>query len=166
MFVSVQLRRNAQGLRRDGALPVTEAALGGIARGAQVLTADGPVPVERLRPGDRLVTRERGPVALRRIVAFCGPACTVSPNSFGLSRPGRRLGLGQGQHVVLRGWRARTLFGAALALVPAARLSDGEIVARVGWMVLFRLDLGAPLTVYAEGLEVPTGRAGSGVIAG
>jgi hypothetical protein len=162
--MSVQLRSSAEDLMRRGATPVVSTTGSGMARGTRVMTALGPVAVEDLVPGDRLVTRERGLARLRGITRFHGKACTISRDSFGRAKPARRTVVAEGQHIVLRDWRAKALFGATVALVPVARVSDGEIVARIGRAELFRLDLGAPLTVWAEGLEIPTGLLPSRVL--
>ncbi|WP_371154672.1 Hint domain-containing protein [Jannaschia sp. 2305UL9-9] len=166
--MTVQLRANAEDLIRFAARPVAPASvpstLGGIAPDAQVQTASGPVAAEDLHPGDQIMTRERGLVHLLGISQVDTPACTIRTDSLGLARPLRDITVALDQHVALRDWRASALFDASEALVPAGRLMDGVQIADVGTMRLIRLDLGAPLTVVADGLETPTGQTDAGVI--
>lgn len=163
--MTVQLRENAAQIVRH-ARPVGGTAMlrGGLTRGTIVLTARGETPVEDLRPGDRIVTRERGIAVLRAIGRTTGPACSVRTDSLGLARPDRDVVVAADQHVAVRDWRAEALFEAEAALVPADRLVDGRHIARRGEAALYQLDLGAPLTIYANGLEVPTGRTEDGIL--
>lgn len=166
--MTVQLRQNAETLARTGAAPVfvaPEPVKGGIAQGTVVLTARGERRVETLRAGDRVVTRERGMAVLRRIRRFSAPACAIRTDSLGLGRPERTTTVAATQHVAVRDWRAAALFDHGAALVPARRLADGRQIAATGEATFFRLEFDAPLTVYANGLEMPTGRTETGVVA-
>ncbi|WP_167767094.1 Hint domain-containing protein [Jannaschia formosa] len=162
--MTVQLRMNASELIRRAARPVGGTAQGGIARGTEILTARGPVRVEMLRPGDRVITRESGMRQIRAISPVEVPVLRVAPDSLGLARPERETVVAADQHLVLRDWRAGALFDAERALVPAARLQDGCQITAAGRGEVFRLDFGRPATIWANGLELPTGRTETGVI--
>jgi hypothetical protein len=153
--MSVQLRTNAQDLALKHATPVAPVPTGGIARGARVMTARGPIPVEVLEPGERIVTRERGMVRLRSVTPYRGRSCMIGEGGVGLARPERLGGAVQGRQIVLHDWRTPVHHGST---VTAARAYDGPILARIGHQDLFRLDLGAPLTIFVDGMEVSTGR--------
>ncbi|MEM7642326.1 MAG: Hint domain-containing protein [Pseudomonadota bacterium] len=163
--MTVQLRQNAEALVVHAAAPVApDAVTGGIARGTMILTARGEVPVEQLRVGERVITRERGMAVLQAISTMERPACTIRTDSLGLARPERDTTVAADQHIILRDWRAEALFDMPRALVPARRLCDGKQIAAFGHADFFRLDFDAPLTVYANGLETPTGRTETEVI--
>ena len=166
--MTVQLRKNADQLVA-AATTVSHGAAndtlkGGIARGTVILTMKGEVPVEALTAGDRVITRERGMAVIRGIEIVEGPACTIRTDSLGLARPERDTTVAADQHVAVRDWRAEVLFDAGAALVPARRLCDGKQIAAFGEAEFFRLRFDTPLTVYANGLETPTGRTETGVI--
>lgn len=166
--MTVQLRANAEDLIQFSTRAVTPAmgsfVKGGIAAGTLVQTVEGAIPVENLRAGQSIVTRECGAVPLVATRAVKAAACTIRTDSLGLARPVRDITVASDQHVTLRDWRAEALFDAAEALVPVNRLTDGAQITAIGTVELFRLDLGAPLTIFANGLETPTGRTESDVI--
>ncbi|MFO6462887.1 Hint domain-containing protein [Jannaschia sp. KMU-145] len=162
--MTVQLRQNADTLT-ETASPVAEATVrGGIARGSMILTAKGEMPIEQLKVGDRVITRERGMAVIRAIEAIEAPACTIRTDSLGLARPERDTTVAADQHVTVRDWRAKALFDADVAMVPARRLCDGKQIAAFGEAAFFRLAFDGALTVYANGLETATGRTETGVI--
>ncbi|CTQ51179.1 Hint domain-containing protein [Jannaschia donghaensis] len=165
--MTVQLRQNAENLTASStaqAVDVKSGIKGGIARGTFILTAKGEVAVEHLVAGDRIITRERGMSSLSAVTQIVAPACSVRTDSLGLGRPERDTTVACDQHVIVRDWRAEALFDCVAALVPARRLADGKQIAAFGEADFFRLDFGTPLTVYANGLETPTGRTESGVV--
>ena len=131
--------------------------------GSRVLTATGERHVETLKPGDRVITRDRGMVrirALRRSPVPSGCAMVLIPaGAMGRGRPERDVTLPADQPVVLRDWRARTLFGAKEARVAAIRLVDGGVIRRVAGDagVAWSLVLDRPAAIYADGLELVTG---------
>ncbi len=132
----------------------------GIGAGTLVMTADGALPVEFLNPGDRVVTRS-GMRVLRRIHMhrYSGRAIRVSRGALGHDRPDRDLTLPESTQILLRDWRAETLFGTGQALVPISRIADGEFIAngRVRGMHVYELQFDTPQVVYAEGVELAAG---------
>ena len=164
--MTVQLRMNADELIRRAARPVATTACGGIALGTEILTARGAVPVEALRPGDRVITREGGMRAIRSIRPVEAATFRVAPDSLGLGRPERATRVAADQHLVLRDWRAAALFDTERALVPAARLQDDRQIVPSGRDRVYRLDFGRPATIWANGLELPTGRTEPDVVDG
>lgn len=166
--MTVQLRKNAETLTALAASPAAladTAVKGGIARGTIILTAKGEVAIEDLKAGDRIITRERGMSVLKDVTVHTAAACSIRTDSLGLGRPERDTTIACDQHVTLRDWRAEALFECSPALVPARRLADGKHIAAFGEADFFRLDFGAPLTIYANGLETPVGRTEAGVVA-
>ncbi len=133
----------------------------GLSEGTRVMTIEGARPVETLAAGDRLVTRQ-GVRRLREIrerTEAGGPvAVTIRASALGHGRPEADLTIGSDQKVILRGWRAGALFGAACGGFPALRLVDGAHVrvAVTGPLRMFDLVFGTEQTVYAEGIEVGT----------
>lgn len=133
------------------------APLTGLPLGTLVMTLDGALPVEHLSPGDRVITRA-GALRLRGItvtVAQDADIVAVAQGALGHDRPGRALMLPAAQPVLVRDWRARALFGADAAVVPVARLVDGQFLARTTLpeVRLFALDFGCDAVVYADGVE-------------
>ena len=148
-------------------LPVVEAPardlLAGLAAGTLVLTLDGELPVEHLCPGDRVITRDSGIAVLRAVEVeeACVATIRVKAGSLGHTRPDRDLRMGPGTLVHVRDWRAAALYGHASAMVPVARLADGEFVADEApeRQRLFRLCFDRPHVIYADGLEIGTAAA-------
>lgn len=129
----------------------------GIAFGAMVLTASGERAVETLVPGDRIITRD-GIRRLRAAVTneVSGTAIRVAPSALGHERPECEVVLAPGQFIYLRDWRAQALYGTPTALVPAARLVDGEYIseADIPALPVVTLLFDAPCVIYAAGLEL------------
>ncbi|WP_052500789.1 Hint domain-containing protein [Jannaschia aquimarina] len=129
-------------------------------QGTRILAADGEIPVEALSPGSRVVTRDRGMVEIRAVHRAPVPAgqemILVPVGAMGRGRPGCDLLLVPDQPVVLRGWRAQTLFRAREARVAIGRIADGTVIRHVHGpaMLAVSLVLDGPSALYAEGLEV------------
>ncbi len=130
----------------------------GLLHGAQVMTAKTMKPVERLRAGDRLVTRGAGLAKIRRIECRCyvAPAVYVIAGSAGHREPRRDTMLPADQPVLLRDWRAVALFGSDEIVVPAKRLTDGDYVRHIGLQVMacYRIYLASARILYADGMEL------------
>lgn len=130
----------------------------GLVAGTMVLTLDGELPVQFLAPGDRVITRT-GARTLRDIrvtVATDVAMVRIAPSALGHDRPEADLFVVPTQPILVRDWRAKALYGAAQAMVAAARLADGDYIRaeRVAEVRLFELDFGAEVVIYASGLEV------------
>lgn len=130
----------------------------GLLRGTNVLTATGLVPVEKLRPGDRIVTRDNGLQPLRwlsarRVTGQGAFAPVVIPaNTFGRHGEVR---MAPGQGVFMNGACTEMLLGRSEVLVRADDLADDQMIRRAEsesaeyWLVLFNMHQ----VIYAEGLE-------------
>jgi hypothetical protein len=137
--------------------PATTRVTKGMAQGTPVLTADGVMPVEYLSPGDRIITRD----GLRVLVdvsvhVMVGEVVRVCASSQGHARPEEDVLLGVDQAILIRDWRAKALYGVAQAMVPVARMVDGELVRRerVSGLRMYALEFATPSVVYAGGLEL------------
>ncbi|MEQ3624880.1 MAG: Hint domain-containing protein [Celeribacter sp.] len=109
--------------------------------GTRIATPRGPMPVEFLRAGDLVTTRDDGPQPLiwsgqRRL---SGAALHATPalrpirlraNALGTGRPDGDLLVSPGHRMLLRGDAARDLFGEAEVLVRAGDLLDQPGIAR------------------------------------
>lgn len=129
-----------------------------LAAGTIVLTLDGALPVEYLNPGDRVITRDSGTAVLRAVRRSrqTRDMIAVAAGSLGNTRPDRDALFPAQQELLIRDWRAEALFGASRALVPAARLVDGEFIRSAGRQELDLVELvfDSPHIIYADGLEV------------
>lgn len=109
--------------------------------GTLIETADGPHPVETLREGDLILTRDHGFQPLRWVARRTVPAAGVlapiliPAGRFGLSRD---LRVSPQHRVLVTGWQAELLTGEPEVLVPARHLLDGDRVRRcVGGTVTY-----------------------------
>ena len=130
----------------------------GLLAGTRLWTLDGEMPVEFLGAGDRIITRDRGMAVLRdlRITETTCDTVRIMAGSLGHTRPDEDMVLPASQRVLVRDWRAEALFGESQALVPAARLVDGQFVTRGPRerLRLVQLTFDAVHILYADGLEV------------
>ncbi len=125
--------------------------------GTRIATPHGARPVEDLRIGDRVLTRDHGLQPLRWI----GRRTVPAQGSFApiRLRPGVLIGLDSDlvvspQHRMLfRGYRAELLFGDSEVLVAAAHLVDGRAVTRDpgGLVTYIHLMFDDHQVIYAEG---------------
>lgn len=145
----------------QGAEPVgssTDADNTGLAEGTQVMTLRGPVAVEALQPGDRIITRS-GALLLQSVASRIEPRARlmrISAAALGADRPDGDLTVAADQPILVRDWRGPALAGAAQALIPAAKLADGEYIRAevLRDARLFRLHFAVPAVVYVQGLEL------------
>jgi hypothetical protein len=129
----------------------------GMAGGTVVLTLDGAIPVEFLDVGDRIITRD-GARTLRAVTVTeaTGSAVRIGARTLGHDRPEGDMLVGVDQGILVRDWRAKAMYGAAQAVIPARRMADGELIRVVGveQTRFFALSFDAPAIIYAGGLEL------------
>lgn len=124
-------------------LQAQRAASGGgvicFAPGTSIATPRGPRPIEALRPGDQVLTRDNGPQAVlwlghRRMT---GARLHVMPDlrpirirtgAIGLDEPDRDLIVSPGHRMLLRGASARALFSTDEVLVEARALVNDRSI--------------------------------------
>ncbi len=130
----------------------------GLAMGTSVMSLDGAVPVEYLTPGDRIITRSgaRRLVSIEITVVENAHVIRVAHDTLGVDRPSEDLIVAPSQHIFVRDWRAKALCGTPTALIPVARLVDGEYIrhAVLAQVRLFSLRFDEDVVIYASGLEV------------
>ncbi len=123
-----------------------------------ILTLAGEMRVGDVLPGQRIVTRGNGTAIVRslRRRQVRTEAIRVRAGSLGDTRPDRDTILPAGQGILIRDWRARALFAAQQAIVPAGRLVDGEFITRLGptHLTLCEIAFDHLQVLYVDGLEV------------
>lgn len=127
------------------------------ARGTMILTADGELPVEELRPDMRVVTLDRGLQRLRwigsRTVKAHGKFAPVhiKAGTFGLDRD---LWVSQQHRVLLKTPMAELMFGESQVLAPAKGLVNDDCVRIVegGEVEYFHLMFDGHELVYSNGI--------------
>lgn len=103
-----------------------------LAEGTLVETEAGPVPVEALVPGCRLICPTGRPLTLLAVLAETLPEggmaarlpVVIRANAFGPQRPARDLRVTQQHRIAVTGPQLELLFGLDAALVPALGLVD------------------------------------------
>lgn len=151
------------------ALPLFEDAFCAFARGALVQTETGPVAIEDLLPGDRVLTTEGDP----QPVIWKG-AVTIQPgpqgqtgrhmaltrilaDSFGMGRPLSGLVAGPAARLLQTPERFRAMAGGNRVLIPASTLVDGATVIETtppSAVELFHICLPVHAVITINGLDV------------
>ncbi|KIT16521.1 Hint domain-containing protein [Jannaschia aquimarina] len=119
----------ARARRTSGKAPICFTA------GTLIATPDGPLPVEELLPGDRVVTRDDGPrtvlwVGTRTVADFAMAArpelrpVRIRANAFGHRAPQPDLVVSPGHRLLIGGDASRALWGEQEVLVRAQDLID------------------------------------------
>ena len=129
-----------------------------ILAGTTVLTLDGELPVEFLQPGDRILTRA-GARRLKQVVASVvhnARVVCIAHGTLGVDRPVEDVSVSAAQQILVRDWRAKALTGTATAMIPAARLADGEYIRALTLAEarFFSLSFEDDAVIYAGGLEL------------
>ncbi|MFY9212874.1 MAG: Hint domain-containing protein [Aestuariivita sp.] len=128
-----------QSLGTQVARPVSGAQGGVICftPGTRISTPDGARPIEELREGDRIMTRDSGPqdimwIGKRRMTGarmFVMPELRpirFRPGALGIERPDQELLVSPEHRMLIRGHVARSLFNTPEVLVPARDLVNGS----------------------------------------
>ncbi|WP_138932963.1 Hint domain-containing protein [Roseovarius arcticus] len=157
------------------ALPVFEAAFSAFARGTLIATPRGPVAIEDLAPGMKVLTNERGPspvlwigtMSLRRSeTAPEAPRLTrIMTGALGMGRPMTDLMTGPGARIAQRNPSQSGNVHSDLVLRPVRDLIDGTHVIELsppGAVQLYHLALRRHATITAAGLAVETYHPGPG----
>ena len=130
----------------------------GIVAGSIIFTAEGEIPVEYLSPGDKVVTRDSGMVTLLDtfIHSISAQAVAIKAGSLGHTRPDHNVIIPAEQNILLRDWRAQSMFGKAQTIVQAGDLIDGEFITDLGArdLHLVHLTFDRQHVIYADGLEI------------
>ncbi|QHQ36389.1 Hint domain-containing protein [Algicella marina] len=108
--------------------------------GSLIATPDGPRPIEDLREGDTVLTRDRGPLPVRWIGQSHQTAETLA--QFPELRPVRIAAGALGDHaatlvsphhrILLKGWQAQALYGEDELLAAACNLINDSTISRAG----------------------------------
>ncbi|WP_299283326.1 Hint domain-containing protein [uncultured Tateyamaria sp.] len=124
--------------------------------GTLIETTDGPVAIEDLRRGMRLVTYDNGnrPVRaiLRRMVDGSGDLAPVRIMAHTLDNT-RDLLVSPAHRMLISDWRAQMLFGADEVLVSASSLVRGDLICRVPtpMVTYYHILMDRHEVIYAEG---------------
>lgn len=146
---------DGQGHTDTGYVTVTQVPC--FVAGTRIRTPAGEVAVERLQPGDLVLTHDHGPQPLRWVGRRRVPAegalapVHIRAGTFG---PHRALKLSPQHRVLVRDGRAELLFGEAEVLVKAKDLVNGRSVDRIegGEVDYVHLLFDRHEVVYSEGL--------------
>lgn len=135
-----------------------QAPLQAMLAGTSVLTLEGELPVEFLQPGDRVLTRA-GMRRLKQVevsVVQNARVVCIAHGTLGVDRPAEDVMVSAAQQILVRDWRAKAMFGTNSAMIPAAKLADGEYIRglTVAEARFFTLSFDEDAVIYASGLEL------------
>lgn len=130
----------------------------GVAQGVVVMTMEGALPVEYLAPGDRVITRS-GARRVRQIEVTTvrhARLILIGAETLGDLQPDGPMVVPATQPILVRDWRATALCGTPTALIPAARLADGEYIRAVvlDEVRLYTLVFDTSVVIQAGGIEL------------
>ena len=145
--------------REGGFQPVgAEEIYTGFLADSIIMTMKGEMRVADLKEGDRVITRDQGMSVLRAVHkrTVTAPCIQIRAGSLGHTRPERDTLLPAGQPILIRDWRARAVFGAPTAMVPAECLVDGEFITLRAdeTYTVYELEFDTDHVIYVDGLEV------------
>lgn len=159
------------------ALPLFEAAFSAFARSTLIQTAQGPVAVEDLLPGDQVETVEYGPTKLLWVGSMTlvpktdGPAppearmTRIMPEAFGMGKPMSNVLFGPGARLLAPATHLRKQMGNEPILTPVRHLVDGNGVIEImppRPVTVYHLCLARHATINAGGLSVESYHPGAG----
>lgn len=135
--------------------------------GTRILTETGYRPIETLRPGDMLITRDDGPQPLRwvgsRTVLARGKTAPINIAPGVLPGQDRALLVSPQHRLLFEGYHAQLLFGESEVFAAACHLVDGRDVSVVegGLVTYVHLMLDRHHVIYAEGAATESFFAGN-----
>ena len=124
--------------------------------GTPVLTLKGALPVEALRLGDKIITRD-GARELKGLRQVAAPRMVrVSASAIGVEQPEDDMVISADTRILVRDWRAKALKGCDQAVIEAAKLVDGEYIRfqAESPAAFYELHFDAHVVIYAGGLEL------------
>ncbi len=130
----------------------------GLCEGTRINTTAGNLPVEYLRAGDRVLTRN-GAREIKHIASRPLTDCPIQikRGALGPGRPAQDMFLAPDQGIPLPDWRAHQYYGSDQRHVPVSRLRDGELITwgeHPGELQVYDLEFATEQIIFAEGLEV------------
>lgn len=132
--------------------------LSGVDAGTEVLSRRGYIRAADLKPGEDVITRDRGLCRILSITRVQARSRVVrfASHALGEDCPDRAVILPARQAVLVRDWRALARHDRHAARVAAISLIDGILVTDAGmtegdWLQIW---LDAPSVLYLRGLEV------------
>lgn len=154
------------------ASPEEISAMPCLGTGTMIATDEGPQPIDWLRPGDRILTRDNGYQPLlwlgQHVVPRRSPAATrplvVPADCFGPAQPERPMIASRGLGVLLAGHELELWFAEAEMLASLHDIAP-DAALREGRQPLYSLLFAAPEIVLAEGLWIGTVQAEAHYIA-
>lgn len=145
-------------IERSVAATKTLSLNAGVCAGTTIMTLDGEMPVEHLKPGTRVITRDSGMAVLRdvKVTTTKVAPIRIKAGSLGHTRPDRDMMVAPQAIIHIRDWRAEALFGTATAMVEASRLVDGEYLAvqAVQGVTIYTLIFDRQHILYVDGVEM------------
>ncbi|MFN3577318.1 MAG: Hint domain-containing protein [Tabrizicola sp.] len=140
-------------------------------RGTRILTPEGETPIEDLRPGDLVTTRDNGPQPIRWIGCSTAPGSgklapiRIARGALGHGLPHRDLLVSRQHRMLLRSPVVKRMFGSPEVLVPAVKLlglMGVEQVASDDTVDYFHLLTDRHEIIFAEGAPSETLLTGPG----
>lgn len=136
----------------------TDTNLAGLLGGTQVLTMTGNVPIEDLKAGDRIITREgMRPLMALHVEEHQMRPILVSQGTLGFNRPTEAMMMAPDQEVMVRDWRAEMLFGRDMVIVNINTIVDGKYIVQdsdAAMHKVFQLHFAQEEIFYADGVEI------------
>jgi len=153
------------------ASPEEIASLPALGGGTLIATNEGEIPIDWLRPGDKVLTRDNGYQPLlwlgQHIVPRRAPQelrpLTLKPDQFGKDQPAQRLVVTPGCPVLLAGAELELWFGESEMFAHTSDLTD-EAARAPGRQAVYTLLFDAPEVVLAGGLWIGTVQADAGYL--
>lgn len=155
--------------------PLLDAAHSAFVRGTLITTACGPIAIEDLLPGDRVVTAAAGPQPVLWIGSMTLPApdhsgsprslTRIQTDALGMMRPLSDLMVGPGARLLRHPRRLRASCGEEPVLTPARAMVDGMQIFGVAPrqpVTLYHLCLRQHGVITASGLETESFHPGAG----